>query len=1166
MAEPWTADYIPAGCLHIQSTQEDLPPGVWEIIRQQQGWCFFRRPGDTDIPQPVALPQSAQQEILKSSVLKPFNSLFQNRWIQCSITILSRIENLSVATIRVYILPQDVNRRYVNSPTTELIKAMSVLISRLELSNDCWSGKEVFTSQTEAILSDPVTRFDGTDTSLLAMFNNLPSPDPQPEKVSDPYTRELMQCLLESQVSGLTTKLFPYQGQSAALMVRMEAIPGMTVDPRLRFLPDQAGRTWYHDSVSGVVLREPRYYDGPRGGILAEEMGTGKTLMCLALILATRRHPAAAPAPFTAQTRSRHGVGSLMDMAAASANRNSVPWEPWFEAYEDQHHLYFERCKQALSAPEHMAFYQYSKTLVEPRRTGRHAPRLEPSTRVYLSSTTLIIVPNNLVKQWENEIEKHTTGLKVLVMEKDKEMPPKTTLLNYDIILFSETRFVRSFPILPTPAKADSTELATNDRNPLEHICFKRCIIDEGHKLGTRGRAYKNGVMTVLDRLHIYSRWVVTGTPSRGLYGIDPENTVASESSMNQDLQRRVNTGLKQEREDLQRIGNMAAKFLRVRPWANSKDETGDTPADWNVYVMHPKQHSRAHNRKDCLKITLRSLIIRHQLSDVKKLLPPVNEKVVLLDGSFQDQLSMNLFSMMIIFNSVQSQRTDMDYFFHERQRQSLQQLVKNLRQACFFGGVFYSKQDIAKALETAEDFLEKKAIPISAEDEDRLKEAIDFGKIAVGNHLKDISNQYHALPIYLEYFPGGNGRSWSLDDRDATDEPVCTDAGLILSLQKFLNPCIDAPTSLRRMIDDGRLSQQGVAERSEALAAAAGNVPANHTPTALAGNTPLGVDQHSKLKSGSLMKGSISLVEETQDQLKAGTDIEIAEDLAKTKIISTVSAKLSYLIDAIVKYQNEEQIIIFYDNDNIAWYLAGVLEILQIQHLIYTRRGLSPERRAQYVATFTHSSRFRVLLMDISQAAFGLDMRSASRIYFISPVLNPQVEAQAIGRARRISQQKPVTVETLVLRNSIEEVILNRRQNMTQVEHSRVRTVLEDRRIYDWIRDARISPMTAAMEDDGVAQTARLETPQFVFGRGFGRDFDPDEGLVTGGPVAASAAKANGNRNGETSGAARVGLPVRLERPMKRVTLSEEDVEQTAAKKKQKKSVGFAEKDDLRL
>lgn len=184
--------------------------------------------------------------------------------------------------------------------------------------------------------------------------------------------------------------------------------------------------------------------------------------------------------------------------------------------------------------------------------------------------------------------------------------------------------------------------------------------------------------------------------------------------------------------------------------------------------------------------------------------------------------------------------------------------------------------------------------------------------------------------------------------------------------------------------------------------------------------------------------------------------------------------------------------------------YQSTLLIKLQIQHLIYTRAGLSADRRAQYVATFTHNPRFRVLLMDISQAAFGLDMRSASRIYFIGPVLNPQVEAQAVGRVRRISQQRPVTVETLVLRGSIEELVVERRRHMTPAEHRRVKTLLDDRPLYNWILNARILRMPSATEDgvgEGVAQTARLETPQLVFGRGFGRVVHPDEGLVTTSP-----------------------------------------------------------------
>ncbi|KAI0841110.1 P-loop containing nucleoside triphosphate hydrolase protein [Hypoxylon sp. FL0890] len=1092
MEVPGLSKYIPAGCLIVSVEDSKLiPQDLWPSFKLQ-GWKLFTRRHD-DHPASACLPVKVQESLLKLTSLQSFLGLWNNRWIQMSFTHISDPD--SIGRIRVYILPHDVNRSII-SARGELTKLMSHLISQLEYSPACWNGETNFTPQ-----SYPTTRDEGLshgdDTSLLSMFNNVPSPDPHPESEPNPDTRDGMQCLLESQVPGLTTKLYPYQGKSAALMLQREENPGRIIDPRFQLVLDQEGNPWYYDNVTGIVLREPRYYDGVRGGILAEEMGTGKTLICLALILCTKSEPTKVPEPFVSETPPRTKKASLMDMAAAAVNKHSVSWKAYFDAYASQFGHNYRYCIDALTAPENRALYKVHNTLVEPRRSNRTTPNIVPPKEVYLSYATLVIVPNNLIKQWQDEISKHTTGLNVLVLVEKQSIPPVTALLTYDLILFSESRFEYI-----QKERSNGEGPALDVYCPLEHIRFKRCIIDEGHKLGNRSRGWRSDVMRVLDRFEVAARWVVTGTPSRGLYGVEEESASEKTVSGKKTIKGRAHSTIRQEREDLQRIGNLAAKYLKVRPWANTKDEVGDSTAAWNVYVMHTEQHAKGHNRKDCLRTALNSLIIRHRLSDVSALLPPVEEKIVFLDGSFQDKLSLNLFSMMIIFNSVQSQRTDMDYFFHERQRKSLIQLVKNLRQACFFGGVFYSVDDIYRSLETAEDFLEKKAIPISKEDEELLKEAISFGKLAVNNRLKDVSNLFHAMPLYIDNFPGSGGKSWSLDDREVAGQPICTDAGMVHALQRFLNPCIDAPTSLKLMIESGRLDQQGVAERAQALVAAmdaSGQATTQSTQTsALAGNTSLGDDHHSKPKSGSLEKAVSSLTEGDQGIDTEG-HVRIAEPLANTKIISTVSAKLSYLIDSIVKYQDEEQIIVFYDNDNIAYYLAGVLEILQIQHLIYARAGLSANRRAQYVATFTHNPKFRVLLMDISQAAFGLDMRSASRIYFISPVLNPQVEAQAIGRARRISQQKPVSVETLVLRNSIEEVIVNRRKQMTHAEHNKVKSILDDRLIYQWILNAKIIPMPD--EEDGVAQTAMLETPQFVFGRGFGRQFHPDEGLVTGSP-----------------------------------------------------------------
>jgi hypothetical protein len=119
---------------------------------------------------------------------------------------------------------------------------------------------------------------------------------------------------------------------------------------------------------------------------------------------------------------------------------------------------------------------------------------------------------------------------------------------------------------------------------------------------------------------------------------------------------------------------------------------------------------------------------------------------------------------------------------------------------------------------------------------------------------------------------------------------------------------------------------------------------------------------------------------------------------------------------------------------------------------------------------------------MDISQAAFGLDMREASRIYFINPVLNPQVEAQAIGRARRISQKKPVFLE--------------RKRQMTQEEHRQAKSILDIRPIYNWIKNTKVTPMSPS-EDDYISQMTTLQTTQAVFGRGFGAAAHPDDGII---------------------------------------------------------------------
>ncbi|EEY18697.1 conserved hypothetical protein [Verticillium alfalfae VaMs.102] len=350
------------------------------------------------------------------------------------------------------------------------------------------------------------------------------------------------------------------------------------------------------------------------------------------------------------------------------------------------------------------------------------------------------------------------------------------------------------------------------------------------------------------------------------------------------------------------------------------------------------------------------------------------------------------------------------------------------------------------------------------------------------------------------------------------------------MAAQKLIRPALSDETALNSLLNGGLLAA-GRRHRDQAeWEAKEDSIPRGSAAAAarnkmLAGNTKLGDDQSVKKLRTNAVKASLE-----GEQNRSDVDVVIPEAFAKAELVATASAKMTYLLDAIIEHYEHEKIIVFYENENTAWYIASMLDVIQIEHLIYAKT-LTQKRKAQYINTFNNNTKFRVILMDITQAAYGLDMRAASRIYFLNPVLNPQVEAQAIGRARRISQQKAVSVETLVLRGSLEEVIIMRKHKMSQAEHIKCKSILDDRPLFNYILNSGFLPMPEGPHE-GLAQTASLRHPQPIFGRGFGRVVHPDEDIwVTDGAVPrATVLDETPTRNGATGTAN--GLASRAKRP----------------------------------
>lgn len=80
---------------------------------------------------------------------------------------------------------------------------------------------------------------------------------------------------------------------------------------------------------------------------------------------------------------------------------------------------------------------------------------------------------------------------------------------------------------------------------------------------------------------------------------------------------------------------------------------------------------------------------------------------------------------------------------------------------------------------------------------------------------------------------------------------------------------------------------------------------------------------------------------------------------------------------------------------------------------------------REEALANFRRDSGIKAILATISVAAVGLDLTVANLACLLEPQWNPSIEEQALSRVHRIRQTRSVTTIRYVVRNSIEENII---------------------------------------------------------------------------------------------------------------------------------------------
>ncbi|KAL6932560.1 hypothetical protein ACO0OL_004039 [Hanseniaspora opuntiae] len=94
----------------------------------------------------------------------------------------------------------------------------------------------------------------------------------------------------------------------------------------------------------------------------------------------------------------------------------------------------------------------------------------------------------------------------------------------------------------------------------------------------------------------------------------------------------------------------------------------------------------------------------------------------------------------------------------------------------------------------------------------------------------------------------------------------------------------------------------------------------------------------------------------------------------------------------------------------------------------------MNVHKKSEAIETFRNDPDCSLMLISLKAGNVGLTLTMANHVILVDPYWNPSVEDQAIGRAHRISQNKPVRVHRLLVENTVEDRILTIQQRKKEL------------------------------------------------------------------------------------------------------------------------------------
>ena len=134
-------------------------------------------------------------------------------------------------------------------------------------------------------------------------------------------------------------------------------------------------------------------------------------------------------------------------------------------------------------------------------------------------------------------------------------------------------------------------------------------------------------------------------------------------------------------------------------------------------------------------------------------------------------------------------------------------------------------------------------------------------------------------------------------------------------------------------------------------------------------------------------------------------------------------SAKLDVLVEQLGEVLEEgHKAIVFSQFTSLLALVRRRLDGLRMNYLYLD--GQTRDREP-LVQRFQDDERCKLFLISLKAGGLGLNLTAADYVYLLDPWWNPAAEAQAIDRAHRIGQTRPVFAYRLIARDTVEERIL---------------------------------------------------------------------------------------------------------------------------------------------